>query len=260
VRLKDQVILITGATRGIGRAIAERCLADGARVMITDLPAQSGAGADFVSKHGDDRTAFIADDLRDPQAPARIVAATVEKFGRLDGLVNNAALVTRSDLFTTTAELFDELMAVNARAPMLMIQAAAMHLEKARGRIVNVGSINAWCGERMLLAYSMTQGALMTMSRNLGDALSRRGVRVNHVNFGWVLTEKELAVKIQDGLPEDWPTRLPPERIPAGRMTRPEEAAAAVAWWLSGESFPASGSVVDFEQFPMIGRNPDKEV
>ncbi|QNN23183.1 SDR family oxidoreductase [Planctomycetales bacterium ZRK34] len=260
MRLKDHVILITGSTRGIGRAIAERCIAEGARVMITDLPAESNAGADFVKTHGIDRAAFVADDLRDPAAPARLIDAAINKFGKLDGLVNNAAMVTRSDLSSTTAELFDEMMAVNVRAAMLMIQAAAPHLEKTRGRVVNIGSINAWCGERVLLAYSMTKGALMTMSRNLGDALGPRGVRVNQVNFGWVLTEKELAVKIEDGLPEDWPTRLPTDRIPAGRMTTPQDAAAAVVYWVSDESFPASGSVVDFEQFPVLGRNPVKEV
>lgn len=258
MRLADQVVIVTGATRGIGRAVAERCVAEGARVLATDHPDQLEAGETLVAASGD-RVVLHLDDLIDSAAPARIIAAAAAAFGHIDGLVNNAAVVTRSDIATTDAATFDRIIAINARAPMLLVQAALSALERSGGRVVNIGSINAHCGERGLLAYSMSKGALMTMTRNLGDALAPRGVRINQLNLGWVLTEIEDDLRRAEGFAPGWHDQLPADQTPAGRMTRPAEVAPSVAFWLSAESFPASGSVIDLEQYPVIGRNPEKE-
>ena len=154
------------------------------------------------------RAALHVDDIADPAAPARMVAAAIKAFGKLDALVNNAATVERSNLANTDAALFDEMMAINVRAPLLLIQAASPHLKQTKGCVLNIGSINGYCGEANLLAYSISKGGLMTLSRNLADALGRDGVRVNHFNVGWVLTPNEYHVKIADGLPADWPERV----------------------------------------------------
>jgi NAD(P)-dependent dehydrogenase (short-subunit alcohol dehydrogenase family) len=257
MRLQNKVILVTGSTTGIGEAIARRALAEGAKVLIHGRERELGEKivAEFPG-----RTALHIDDLADPQSSARIVAAAMQAFGKLDALVNNAALVTRSNLSNTDPALFDRLMAVNARAPMLMIQAAFPHLKQTGGCVLNIGSCNAHCGEMNLLVYSMTKGALMTMSRNLADALGRDGVRVNHLNVGWTLTPNEYKQKIADGLPADWHERVERKNIPSGRMTKPEDIAAAAVYWISDESRPISGSVLELEQYPVIGRNPPKEV
>ncbi len=198
------------------------------------------------------------DDLADPDAAPRIVQAAIAAFGRLDAIVNNAALVTRSDLTSTDAAFFDKIMAVNVRAPLLLIRAAIPHLKESRGCVLNIGSINAYTGESNLLAYSVSKGALMTLSRNLADALCYDGVRVNHFNVGWVLTPNEYQTKIADGLPPDWPQHVEPQFAPSGRIMQPEEIAAAAVYWLSDDSRPISGSVVELEQYPIIGRNPTK--
>ena len=100
----------------------------------------------------------------------------------------------------------------------------------------------------------------MTMTRNLGDTLHREnGVRVNQINPGWVLTETEVTRKRQQGLSDDWYAGLPNTNAPAGRLLKPEEIAAASIYWLSDESGPVSGQVVDLEQYPFIGRNPPKD-
>jgi NAD(P)-dependent dehydrogenase (short-subunit alcohol dehydrogenase family) len=183
----------------------------------------------------------------------------VQAFGQLDGLVNNAAFVVRGRIGDVTAELFDQVIAVNVRAPLLLIQAALPHLEKTRGVVVNIGSVNAYSGEENLLPYSISKGALMTLSRNLGDSLHRgHGVRVNHINPGWVLTENERRYKQAEGMAEDWPAHLPPMFAPSGRIFRPEEIAATAALFLSAEFGPVSGAVIDLEQHPFIGRNPPK--
>ncbi|HEV3138385.1 MAG TPA: SDR family oxidoreductase, partial [Pirellulales bacterium] len=180
--------------------------------------------------------------------------------GKLDAVVNNAASVQRSNLSNTDAALFDAIMAINVRAPMLIIQAALPQLKRTMGCVLNIGSVNGYCGEANLLAYSISKGGLMTLSRNLADALGRDGVRVNHFNVGWVLTPNEYRVKIADGLPPDWPERIGLTKAPSGRLIKPEEIAAAAVYWISDESRPISGSVLELEQHPVIGRNPPKEV
>ena len=100
----------------------------------------------------------------------------------------------------------------------------------------------------------------MTMTRNLGDTLFREnGVRVNQINPGWVLTEKEIQRKKEHGLSEDWYKDLPDVYAPSGRILWPAEIAAAAVYWLADESGPISGQVVDLEQHPFIGRNPPKD-
>ena len=100
----------------------------------------------------------------------------------------------------------------------------------------------------------------MTMTRNLGDTLHREaGVRVNQINPGWVLTEREEARKKAHGLAPDWFKALPPVYAPAGRLLSPAEIAAAAIFWLAEESGPVSGQVMDLEQHPFIGRNPPKD-
>jgi NAD(P)-dependent dehydrogenase (short-subunit alcohol dehydrogenase family) len=84
-------------------------------------------------------------------------------------------------------------------------------------------------------------------------------VRVTHFNVGWVITPNEYELKMTEGLPPGWPDRPDPEHVPTGRMTQPEEIAAHAVFWLSDESRPISGSVIDLEQYPVIGRNPLKE-
>jgi NAD(P)-dependent dehydrogenase (short-subunit alcohol dehydrogenase family) len=100
----------------------------------------------------------------------------------------------------------------------------------------------------------------MTMTRNLGDTLHREyGVRVNQVNPGWVLTEREIQRKREHGLDDNWYTALPPVYAPSGRIFFPEEIAAAAIFWLADECGPVSGQVFDIEQHPFIGRNPPKD-
>ena len=258
MQLKEKVIIVTGSAGGIGRAIAEQCIQEGAHVLITDRKAEEAR--DTAATLGA-AAAVHVDELTDPEAAARIVQAALSSFGAIHGLVNNAAYIPRSNIHTTDVALFDEVMAVNVRAPMLLIQAALPHLEAAQGSVLNIGSVNSYCGEIPLLGYSISKGALMTMSRNLGDALHyHHGVRVNHINPGWVLTDNEYQLKVADGLPEDWPGRLPRTVAPSGGLVSPETIAAAAIYWLSDASRPISGAVVDLEQYPMIGRNPPKSV
>lgn len=258
MRLQDQVILVTGSATGIGKAIATRCVQEGARVVIHGLEADLAAAV--VAELGPDKAVAHVEDLTADGCPTRLVELAVKTFGRLTAVVNNAALVAQGNIHTTDAAFFMKMLSVNTLAPFLLIQAALPHLEAARGAVLNIGSVNAWSGEPNLLPYSISKGALMTLTRNLGDTLMREnGVRVNQINPGWVLTENEAKRKREHGLRDDWYTDLPKVYAPAGRILWPEEIAAAAVYWLAVESGPISGQVVDLEQHPFIGRNPPKD-
>lgn len=256
-RLKDKAIIVTGSTTGIGEAMARRFIAEGARVLVHGRDRERGQK--LLEELGRGKAALHVDQLDDPDAAPRTVAAAVKAFGKIDGIVNNAAWIVRSNLETTDAVLFDKCMAINVRAPMLLIKAAMPHLKQSQGAVLNIGSINGFCGEANQLAYSISKGALITLSRNLADALGRDKVRVNHFNVGWVLSPNEYKLKISEGLPPDWPDHPPAAFAPSGKLMTPELIAAAAVFWIGDESRPISGSVLEVEQYPVIGRNPLKE-
>ena len=258
MRLENKVILVTGSCTGIGKAIAKRCVGEGARVVIHGLEAQLGEAV--VAELGSDKAVLHIEDLTAEGCPQRLVDLAVTTFGRLDGIVNNAAMVVATNLQSTDLPFFRKMLEVNTLAPFALIKAALPELRKQRGCVLNIGSVNAWSGEPNLLPYSVSKGALMTMTRNLGDTLMREdGVRVNQINPGWVLTENEAQRKRDHGLADDWYKDLPKVYAPAGRILWPEEIAAAAIYWLADESGPISGQVVDLEQHPFIGRNPPKD-
>lgn len=258
MRLTGKVIIVTGSTTGIGKAIAIRCAAEGAKVLLHGL--EKDWGEEALSAIGPSRAALHIEDLTCEGASQRLVDTAIQAFGRLDAVVNNAAWVVSSDITTTDSAFLRKVLEINTVAPYELIRCALPHLSRARGSVLNIGSVNAWSGEPNLLAYSISKGALMTMTRNLGDTLHREyGVRVNQINPGWVLTETEVQRKKEHGLPENWYEALPRVYAPAGRILRPAEIAAAAVYWLADESGPISGQVVDLEQHPFIGRNPPKD-
>ncbi len=259
MRLKDKVIILTGSCTGIGKATAIRCVEEGARVVIHGL--EEDAGEKLVRELGKENAVLKIIDLTHDDAAAKIVDVAISTFGKLDCIVNNAALVMSSNLNSTDLPLFRRILEVNTLAPFALIREALPYLRRTRGCVLNIGSVNAYCGEPDLLAYSVSKGALMTMTRNLGDTLHREnGIRVNQINPGWVLTENEALRKKVQGLPDDWYKDIPAEFAPSGRILKPEEIAAAAIYWLSDESGPVSGQVVDLEQHPFIGRNLPKNI
>lgn len=257
MKLEGKTILITGSVSGIGAAIARKCYGEGANILLHGLDPSEGEEA---LKDFGDRVAFHACDLVNPGSADELVQKAVDTFGGLDAVVNNAAVFPRATIEHTDAELFDATMAVNARAPLLLCKAAADELEKTQGVIVNIGSINAYCGEANLLVYSMSKGALMTMTRSLGEYLQyTKGICSYQLNLGWVLSENERQRKIDEGLPENWFELQPREVSPHGKLLTPDQIATMAFPFVAGDMRPTSGSVIELEQYPIIGRNPTKE-
>ncbi|MBX3255214.1 MAG: SDR family oxidoreductase [Chitinophagaceae bacterium] len=258
MRLANKVIIITGSCTGIGKAIAIRCVAEGARVIVHGL--EKEWGEEVVASLGQQNAVLHIEDITHEGTVQRLVDLAISTFGKLDAVVNNAAVVTSSNIHTTDTALLRKVIEVNTVAPFALIKAALPHLHQQKGSVLNIGSVNAFSGEPNLFAYSVSKGALMTMTQNLGDTLFREeGVRVNQINPGWVLTENEAIRKRQHGLADDWYKDLPNVYAPAGRIIWPAEIAAAAIYWLSDESGPISGQIMTLEQYPFIGRNPPKD-
>lgn len=250
--LKNKRILVTGASHGIGKAIALFCVAQGAHVF---LHGRDEAALSTLSKELGGQTSYHAIDLSEKKSACILVETAANHFDGLDGLVNNAGIFPRTTWDEASTDLFDKIMTVNVRKPMLLSQAAITQFIKqgCAGSIVNIGSINAYCGQTDLLIYSMSKGALMTMTRNLADSLSEHNIRVNQLNVGWTATETEKRLKVEE-LGEDWESRVPKTYAPQGQILKPEHIAPHVAFWLSDLSAPCTGAVYEVEQYPIIGR------
>ena len=255
MKLKGKAVIITGGTSGIGAAIARGVVREGGKVLITGIV--EGEGQKLISELGSSAALCVAD-LNDPASPKKIADACVAAFGKIDSLVNCAAMFDQSNVENIKYEDYLRLMQVNINAPLFLIQACMPELKKNRGAVLNIGSVNAHAGEANLLAYSMSKGAMVTMTRNLGNALGVQGVRVNQINPGWILTDREKQMKIDQGLGDKWWEKLSRNDIPSGKMTTPEQLAEGCLYWISDESIPFTATVLDLEQFTFIGRNPEK--
>lgn len=252
-RLKGKTVLVTGSTTGVGEATARLCVDEGAQVMIHGLEEEMAVA--LCDELGRERTGYFVCDVGEAENCPRLVGATVDRFGGLDAVVNNAASVARSNLETTDVAFFDRMIAINLRAPMLILKAALPEFRKrGGGSVVNIGSINGLAGGANLLDYSMSKGGLATMTRNLANALATDGIRVNQLNLGWVASRNEIALQMREGRPEGWHRNVPTSVAPRGYILEPHEVAAHVVFWLSDESAPANGVVYELDQYSFIGR------
>ena len=254
--LAQKIALVTGSTSGIGRGIAEHFAALGARLVIHGLEgAEARETCDQLRSAGHDAVS-IAADLTDVDSCRRIVRFTIEEYGGIDILVNNAASVARGYLEDAPVELWDAIMQVNLRAPFLCLQEAVKSMKlRGGGSIVNIGSINAYIGEPKLGPYSVSKGGLMTLTRNAAASLNRYRIRVNQLNVGWTLTEGEERVQRAEGKGADWLDEAIATR-PFGRMLCPRDVAIAAAYFASDDSALVTGTVMDLEQYP-VGAAPN---
>jgi len=252
---KDKVVIVTGGTSGVGLAIVKEVLKLDGKVMIHSSHKSQNKAKELVKELGSN-TSYICANLANFDELKQIVHKTVDDFGRVDSLINNAGVFPRNNIFEMDEAFYDHIMNINYKAPLFLCKAVtdAFIKQNIKGTIVNIGSINAYSGQDDLLIYSSSKGALMTMSRNLGDFLGRYGIRVNQVNIGWTHTDKEHEIRLGEGNDEDWFEHIPKEVAPRGRILAPHEVAQHVAFWASDYSAPVSGSVCEVEQYPVIGR------
>jgi len=257
--LAGQVAVVTGSTQGIGAGIARKFGEQGARVVVHGLESQRAGGEKTVQviAAAGSQALLVTGDLQDEAHCRHLIRAAFEHFGRLDLLVNNAGVTHRGTIETTSTALWDEIFAVDLRAPFILCQEAVCLMKEQRGGcIINIGSGNAYFGLKSLLAYSTAKAGLMVFTKNLANYLTQYRIRVNQVNPGWVLTEGENYVRaVAEGRGEAW-LEMALKTRPIGRMLLPEDIAGAALFFATHA--PVSGSVLDFEQHP-IGAPVDPE-
>ncbi len=248
----SRIALITGGAQGIGAATAKQFLLDGfAGVVLLDRNSDRlKVEANSLNAFG--RVEFLATDLRDQSTPAKAVDFALEKFGRIDVLVNAAGNTTRGGIVDATHEMYDALFEVNVKAPLFMMQKVAKHMvAQKHGVIINVASMLAHGGPANLALYGASKAALVALTKNAANTFKRDGVRAFCVNLGWVNSEGEH--NLQTGfhkMPENWHETIG-KRMPAGRLIVPEDVAGLMSYLVSPSAQMMNGAVIDFEQMPL---------
>jgi len=196
-RLSGRAVILTGGAKGIGEHYARALVGEGARVMIADIADGAPLAAELAAQHGANSVASMVTDVSDEPAVAALVAATVERFGRIDVLVNNAALfapLQETKCTEIDAALWDRVMAVNLRGPFLMVKHVVPVMQAQRyGKIINIGSGTAYRGIPWMLHYVTSKGGIMAFSRALSRELGEHGIRVNTLAPGFTMSETVMA-------------------------------------------------------------------
>jgi NAD(P)-dependent dehydrogenase (short-subunit alcohol dehydrogenase family) len=256
VRVDDKILLVTGGAQGLGRAVALEAVRSGAAaIVLTDRNKERGAEVVSEITQMGAKAAFVTADLEEREAAAMVVSAAIEKFGRLDGLVNAAGLSNRGSVAGSDIALFDHLFAVNTRAPMFLMQGLIRHLKERNspGSIVNILSIHAHGATADLAIYGATKAAMALLTRNAAFSHRKERIRVSGINLGWADTpgEREMqAVKLGKG--ESWLAEAE-ARMPWGRLIQSEDVARLALFLLSDISIPMTGAIIDQEQHSVAG-------
>jgi NAD(P)-dependent dehydrogenase (short-subunit alcohol dehydrogenase family) len=247
VSFSKKVIVVTGATSGIGRATAEAFARSGASLVAVGRNEAALAELERSVRATGGTLATLAADVTSDGGPAAIVGAAKERFGAIDVLVNAAGIITTGTLEATTDEMWDRMMSINLRAVFRLMREAAPHIAARKGSIVNVSSVNGLRSFAGVLAYNVSKAAVDQLTRCAALEMAPLGVRVNAVNPGVTVTNLHR----RSGMSEaDYAAFLERSKTthPLGRPGRPEEVAEVIlflasdrAVYLTGETIPIDG-------------------
>jgi NAD(P)-dependent dehydrogenase (short-subunit alcohol dehydrogenase family) len=235
------VAVVTGGARGIGRACAERFLAEGAKVVIADVDsAQLDETA--VAIGGPDRILAVVTDVSKRDKVDALVAKAVDKFGRIDIMVNNAGIAMMQDFLDISEADYDKVLSINLKGPFLGVQAAGRQMIKQGkgGVIINMSSINSGLANPRVATYAISKGGLNQVTGTAAVAFAPYGIRVVGVGPGTILTEMVEGSFIDS----DEARRVILSRTPLGRCGRASEIASVVAFLASDDASYITGETI----------------
>ncbi|RZL54617.1 MAG: L-iditol 2-dehydrogenase [Variovorax sp.] len=242
-RLAGRHVLVTGAGGGIGLAIAQACLAQGANCSVVDRAAEASAAVRELVRQHPDTLAYVAADVTDRTAIDRMLASATARFGALHALVNNAALFDMAPLLESDEASFDRLFAVNVKGMFFTMQAVLKHMVEAGTQgasVVNLASQAGRRGEALVSHYCATKAAVISYTQSAALAMAPHGIRVNGVAPGVVDTpmwaEVDALFARYENLPIGEKKRQVGVAVPLGRMGVPDEIADAVVFLVSDEA------------------------
>lgn len=246
--LSGQVAIVTGASRGIGRAIAETLSAEGMKLVLV---ARSQPDLGSLAASLSSESLVLAVDLRRPESAARVVDETFQRFGKLDLLVNNAGATKRGDFLALTDEEWQDGYDLKFFGAMRLSRAAWPHLQASQGRIVNIIGVGGRAGSAEFTIGGTVNAALMNLTKALADRGVRDGVRVNAVNPGSIATER-LQIRMKNyakerNIPMEAAARQMPHEMKIERFGEPAEIARAVAFLASPQASYIQGAILDVD-------------
>jgi NAD(P)-dependent dehydrogenase (short-subunit alcohol dehydrogenase family) len=246
-RLEQKVAVITGAAQGIGRDCARLMAREGAKVVIADIKETAGEAVAASIRENGGEALFQRTDVTVEGDCMRLIQAAVERYGRLDILVNNVGWYPRATLEETTTELWEQIMQVNLRSAFYCCKYAVPAMcDSGGGSIINVGSINGLQGLPNLVAYAAAKGGLLTLTRTLAGAYGAKNIRANYLIPGWVLSEGERTIQQGQGVSEDEIVRAG-QTLRLGRLQTGEDNAYAVIYLASDESAQVTGTILNVD-------------
>jgi glucose 1-dehydrogenase len=240
MRFVDQVVIVTGGAQGIGRACVEAFAGEGAKVVIADIDADGGQKAAEAIKAQGGRAQFIQTDVGDAGQAQRLVDQTLATFGRLDVLINNAGIIKTAEFLEISEADFDAVLRVNLKGVFLVGQAAArVMVRHGKGAIVNMSSANAVVAIPNQVPYVTSKGAVNQLTKVMALALAGKGVRVNAIGPGSILTDL-LKVVMND----DAARQRILSRTPMGRCGEPSEVARVALFLASDDASYLTGQCI----------------
>ena len=249
--LEGKVAVVTGSTQGLGEAISHLFADRGvAGLLVTGRNKERGEKVKAALEKKGVKAIFVQAELDDVASAATIVGAADKAFGRVDVLVNAAAITDRGTIWDTPPALFDQMFAVNVRAPFFLMQEAlkVMKREKIKGSIINIISMSGHGGQSFITAYCASKGALITLTKNVAYSVMNHHIRVNGLTIGHMNTPGEDRIMKTYHAAEDGWLEGAAKTKPFGRLLEPAEVARAVGYLASDESGMMTGSIIDFDQ------------
>ena len=237
--MKDRVAIITGGSRGIGRAIAVAFAKEGAKVVINYSGNEEAAHkTEELCRAEGAETLVVKGDVSCAEDCSRIVKETADAFGRVDILVNNAGIIRDSLLMRMEDEDFDSVIATNLRGPYLMMKAVSRIMMKQRyGRIVNMSSVSGVMGNAGQVNYSASKGGVISMTKSFAREIAAKGVTVNAIAPGFI--ETDMTASMGEGVLDEMK-----KAIPVRKIGKPENVAAAVRFLAKEEAGYITGQVL----------------